>query len=257
MNLTDVILLATFALLGLALLISTASMVRRMVNIYIVQAYTLVGITFLTAVEVYQTGSAGPEYLLVGSVALLPLLLAFYIRPLLARATVTGDFSLLRIMDRRSYPEWIPEAEQAWLEHGKSRIGQFANILINLFLIVLAFFIAFQLVPPPSTSTAPRWVADQTTVAISLGLLLIGLLVMIVKSDIISQVMGLLVMEHGLFLAAIKAITNPALAVIFVISMFAYILITLFILAYLLPNLHKIVGSIEIDEINRTSTLKG
>lgn len=257
MNLADVILLATFALLGLALLISTAPMVRRMVNIYIVQAYTLMVITLLTSVEVSITGGTGSEYLPVGLLAILPLSLAVYIRPLLARATVTGEFSLLRILDRRSYPEWIPEAEQAWLEHGKSRIGSFANILINLFLVVLAFLIAFRLVPSTSNPGAPKWVADQTTVGISLGLLLIGLLVMIVKSDIISQVMGLLVMEHGLYLAAIKAITIPALAIIFIISMFAYILITLFILAYLLPNLHKIVGSIEIDEINRTSTLKG
>ena len=60
--------------------------------------------------------------------------------------------------------------------------------------------------------------------------------------------MGLLVMEHGLFLAAVKVIASPSVAIQFVISLFLYIIITLTILLFLLPELHRISGSIEVKD---------
>ena len=68
------------------------------------------------------------------------------------------------------------------------------------------------------------------------------------KQDIISQNMGLLVMEHGLFLAAIKFIAIPSVSFAFIVSLFLYIFITLTILVFLLPELHQESRSIQVTD---------
>jgi hypothetical protein len=60
--------------------------------------------------------------------------------------------------------------------------------------------------------------------------------------------MGLLIMEHGMFLAAIRLNTSSYVTVFFLIGLFLYIFITLTLLIFLLPDLHRISGTIEIDQ---------
>jgi hydrogenase-4 membrane subunit HyfE len=133
-------------------------------------------------------------------------------------------------------------------------VGRVANIFANSVWTFLAFFISFRLIPSGGDGAGFQQPIDPFSLTISLALLLIGLYTMIVKTDIISQVIGLLVIEHGMFLAAIKVITIPGLTIIFVVSMVTYIFITLLILGYLLPHLREAFNSIEIDKINQ---LKG
>lgn len=244
------ILLATYTLLGCALWSSFSSTLRQMISRYIYQAYTLAAITWLTALDLFARAKQPEILLLVGMMGVLPLILAHYIQPFLARATVPGSSSLLQVFDARVSIKWLRGAEQIWLQHGRTRISPGANIVANLGLTSFSLFIAFQLATPGQSGSA----IDPMSLAISLALLMIGLFSMIVKTDILSQVMGFLVMEQGMFLAAIKVITLPALTIIFVISMFAYILVTLFILGVLLPSLHSSVGSISIDQFTK---LKG
>ena len=71
------------------------------------------------------------------------------------------------------------------------------------------------------------------------------------KTDMISQIMGLLIMEHGMFLAAIRLIPMSLAIVAFVISLVLYIMVTLTILVILLPDLHRISDTIEIDQQKR------
>jgi hydrogenase-4 membrane subunit HyfE len=67
------------------------------------------------------------------------------------------------------------------------------------------------------------------------------------KRDIVAQVIGLLVMEHGLFLAAVR-VAPPALATLFVVSLFCYVLVTLTILLWILPALHRASRSIQLSK---------
>jgi hydrogenase-4 membrane subunit HyfE len=250
----NLILVPTFMLLILALVISFSTTVGRMVSVYILQSCMLALITVLTGLEIFihgRLGSAVP-YIFLG---LLPLSLALIIRPLLARATLLEHDSWYRdILNLQRRQNLIAKAEPIWLEHGRSRINVVLNIFINLTLAILSFFIAYKLTPGAINQSSGQSPIDSINFAISLGLLLSGLFVLIVKMDIISQIMGLLIMEHGLFLAAIKVVTIPTLALIFVISMFAYILITLLILVILLPALREEAQKIEVSEM---SELKG
>jgi hydrogenase-4 membrane subunit HyfE len=73
---------------------------------------------------------------------------------------------------------------------------------------------------------------------------------MISQRDLISQILGLLVMDHGLFLATVWVTTLPSLIPTFIISLFLYILITLVILMILLPELHAQSKTINVAEQN-------
>jgi hypothetical protein len=58
---------------------------------------------------------------------------------------------------------------------------------------------------------------------------------MITKEDIISQIVGLLVMEQGLFVAALRLLEVTALLVI--LALFFFAVITLVMLVSILPSL--------------------
>lgn len=251
--------LATMLLLLMAVIISSSSTLKNMVRVYVLQATMLAAITFLTAVEsAIEHGGLHRESVLVGALSALPCVLAFFIPKLLARATVTDTLRARNLLLRQHYRKWFAEAEPIWLSHGHARVSSVVNILINLGLTVFAFSIAFRLTESGQPKQAASLISPAS-MAVSLALLLVGLLVMIIKTDIISQIMGLLIMEHGLFLAAIAVVgaPAPALVVAFVFSMVAYIFITLLILVLLLPAVHAHAGSIEINSINGSSHLKG
>ncbi|MBK8050830.1 MAG: hypothetical protein IPK16_29235 [Anaerolineales bacterium] len=92
--------------------------------------------------------------------------------------------------------------------------------------------------------------------AVALALNLVGLFNMIIKQDIISQVIGLLIMDQGLYLAVVKIVKIPVPATYFVISLYFYTLITVFILLILLPKLRATAQSIDLTEIAHESDLK-
>ena len=80
---------------------------------------------------------------------------------------------------------------------------------------------------------------------------------MVIRHDIISQVIGLLVMDHGLYLAVVKIVAVPVPATFFVISLYFYTLITLVILLVLVPQMRRRTNTIDLDEIAHNSTLEG
>jgi hydrogenase-4 membrane subunit HyfE len=241
-GLSLVIGLLSFAMLLLAFSISIARTVRQMIPLYIYQTHVLALATVLTAVEPDPRGELAS--LGVGAFVLIPILLAVSIEPLLAQATVPEN---LPIWDRlrRLFPRDIRAATRAralpiWLEQRTSRRGEVLSLAFDLVLIVAAYAIAFSLVRDE--------ILKANSLAVSLALLLLGLSILNNKQDLITQIMGLLVMEHGLFLAAIQVIPIPSVAIVFIISLFLYIIITLTILVFLLPELHRISGSIEVED---------
>lgn len=230
-----------FFMLFMAIMVSTAPNVNRMIPLYQFQSGGLALVTLFTALQFI---SQNPLY---GMIVLVftgvPVLLLLIIEPLLVLASVPEDISagkrIRRLFDRRVLRDARQRAYPAWLTQRSTRLASLSTGVLDLFLMALAFLIAFSLV-------SDRFVAN--ILAISFSLLLLGLSVMRSKIDIISQVMGLLIMEHGMFLAAIRLISMSLAIVAFVISLFLYIMITLTILVILLPDLHRVSNTIEVDQ---------
>jgi|HubBroStandDraft_1064217.scaffolds.fasta_scaffold104241_2 hydrogenase-4 membrane subunit HyfE len=235
-------LVMSYLLVIIALWISATRTLTSMVRLYQAQALVLTVVVLITAFE------PGRRLLALGLVAILPFTLAVIVPPLLARATFdstssrspahgSGAVGLRGI--RAAQRQALDEAELTWLQHGGSRLPVSLSTAIDMFLIAVAVLVAYRLSGgAETTSVAP-------SLAVSIALLLQGLFTMINKNDIVSQIIGLLVVDQGLFLAAVR-VAPAALAVFFVLSLFLYVLVTLTILLWVLPGLHRTSASIEV-----------
>lgn len=232
----------SYLLVIIALWISATRTLTLMVRLYQAQALVLTTVVLITAFESQRT------MLALGLVAILPLTLAAIVPPLLARATVDATSTRLGAptSERTSLSSFsaaqrraLNEAKLIWLQHGGSRLPVSLSTAIDMFLIATAVLVAYRL----GGGSEPVRVAPN--LAVSLALLLQGLFTMINKNDIVSQIIGLLVVDQGLFLAAVR-VAPPALADLFVLSLFLYVLVTLTILVWVLPGLHRTSSSIEV-----------
>lgn len=242
--------LLALGMVVIALAISASATIAQMIRLYRVQAWVLAAIVILAPWQ------GIPANLLL---ALVPIFLAQTVRPLLGRASLgspaplpEGEVSRAPSLRRDLVAFWSSlrgsdrRAEPIWLQHGKSRLGPVVSTSLDLTLIVAAFVLAYLLAGPEARQV------DPVSLAVALALLLQGLFTMTNKRDIIAQIIGLLVAEHGLFLAAVKIRTaTSSTAHDFVISLFFYLIITLTILVWVLPGLHAASGSIEVDAQRR------
>jgi hydrogenase-4 membrane subunit HyfE len=234
--------LLSFSMVLMALGISTVKTVRHMIPLYKIQSYILAGVTLLTSVAHDESGRLVLRNVVI--FLILPIFLAISVEPLLAQATVPEDIPvLLRLRHLFLGPmrsETRQRAIPIWLEQHPFRLGEVASLTYSLIFVLIAYSAAFLL--------GGKHIGQQNNLAIPIALLLLGLFTMSNKQAIISQIMGLLVMEHGLFLAAVKVIPIPDVAIVFVISLFFYTIITLMILLFLLPELHNVTGSIQVED---------
>ena len=242
------LLLEQFAVLGsylliiIALVISAATTLKHMVRLYQAQAGALTIIVILTALEPNRNPTA------LGLLALLPATLALIVPYLLARASLGPGWrnrgAVRDAWHRRVTAQRLARAaaETIWLQKGKSRLPGSMSAVIDMSLIAIAVLVGYRLVHAVTPTLAP---AIVPSLAVSIALLLQGLFTMINKKDIIGQIIGLLVVEHGLFLAAVR-VAPPALAPLFVLSLFFYMLVTLTILLWILPQLYRLSHSLEV-----------
>ncbi len=235
-----------------ALGIVSVGAIQHMIRLYQAQSLILALLTLLIALE---PSMADPTTrLFLGAFAvLIPCLLAYIIEPLLAQATVPREqapwserlgHSFLRIFSRQYRQEsgqFVQKARAVWLEHGLSPRRQRSSAIISLALTATAYVIASHLIAEP---------ARARSLAVSTTLLMLGFFTMINQRDLISQILGLLVMDHGLFLATVWVTSLPSLIATFILSLFLYILITLVILMILLPELHAQSKTINVAEQN-------
>jgi hydrogenase-4 membrane subunit HyfE len=231
-----------------ALGIGSVASIQRMIWLYRLQSLILALLTVLVA---FSASSADPftRAVLLAFAVLIPGLLAYIIEPLLAQATVPSEIPWAERLwrpfrrafsrgQRDAVQTSIAEAMPVWLEHGLSPARQIISVTAGLILVLSAYAVASNLVPNDTTRAL--------SLAVALTLVLLGIFTMLNRQDLISQIMGLLVMDHGLFLAAVRVVTRPSLIPILVVSLFLYILITLVILVILLPELHAESATIEV-----------
>jgi len=243
--------LLVFAILFFAMLISTTSTIQRMVSYYRLQAVGLAVIVVLTV------ATAPPFNGALASIAALPIMMAFLVPPLLARATIVAPAARTTAPSRRvravlrDLSGAERSAQRVWLQYGRSRLLPTMTVAVDLLLTIFGFVVAYQLITRTPSAVQSHFTKNSpeiNSLAVGLSMLLIGIFTMINRRDIISQIIGLLVMEHGLFLVVVKVIVQPALTVAFVGSLFFYVLITLLILVWLLPELHRVSHSIDLDD---------
>lgn len=232
-------------LLFITMFITTTPIIDQMITYYRVQSGLVAVITSL-AVIFNPQGSVSIAIL----IAILPGSLALFIRPILARVTVQSPLADLFHPEKRSILQ--TNAKQVWLSHQTQSTRQpgWQQITAMLLLVSLSFLIASKIKSDnPDTSI-------QIGLAVSLALHLVGLYTMITRQDIISQIVGLLVMDHGIYLAVVKIVAIKEVG-IFVLGLYFYTLITLFILFFLLPTVREKTAGIDLSTITDSSKLKG
>lgn len=248
---TLIVILESF-LLGTAYLITTHRDVPDVIKAYSGQSFILAATGVLIAIAVMGDASRLAEFVIpILLIAVLPLFPGFFIEQILVRATVSEPGS----KEKHAFWKLISVSEEQkrlariiWLEQRHAVSGR-AGITV-FFLVVLAFAIVF-LTDLLHESEA------KIGVAVSLALHLIGLYNTFLRRDILSQVIGILTMDQGMYLAILKVVNIPAPAVLFVVALYFYTIITVIILFLILPRLRQEMKTLSLDDIAQDSTLEG
>lgn len=254
-------------LLLTALLITMDRSISHIIAIYQIQSLLLAIVTVLSVASQIPESQRISWIILL--IILLPLLLALVVRPLLARATILAHTRLTlskwlgyrlhlltsgRFGVRTEQVEQLSrDAEQEWLRPQDSFRVRGTYLLVFVAMLLAALLIASQI----EAGDNPESIAGRIGLLASLVLALSGLYNTVIKQDIISQVIGLLMMDHGLYLAVVKIVPIPFPASFFVIGLYFYTLITMFILVILLPGVREVAESIELAHVSERSELKG
>jgi hydrogenase-4 membrane subunit HyfE len=244
------------ALLVTAYLIATRKEIKSTIRAYRWQSLVMTITTGLTAYV--RLEDIQERYVLSFFIALLPFFLFLMIEPLLARATIdthrdieqnspkTGFFNMIK-NNFWATPEQRLLAERNWLKQKSHRSSMSGFAFILLFVLVWAI----------ASRVISHDIPKQLGLLVSLTLHLVGLYATMKSGDIITQVIGLLTMDHGLYLAVVKIVAIPVPANFLVLALYAYTLITILILVFIVPQVSHAISSIDLDEIASTSELKG
>lgn len=248
----EILALIEVAQLITTLLITTTPSIKLIIRYYRLQSFILAVIPLFTTLSktVMPQGISWVETgLSILFITLLPLLLGLFIKYFLERATIGLPINWKRL---RLTPSEKSHAERIWQERELPR-KVFKEFFVFGSLVALSAWISFQVI-----QTKPSFgVPEQIGLMVSLSLYLAGLYNTFVKGDIISQVIGLLTMDQGLILAAIKIVKFPSPAALFMVGLYFYTLITLVILLVMFPKVQSFAKSIELNEIANQSNLEG
>ncbi len=184
--------------------------------------------------------------LAIALIALLPIALVKFIDWIQARATIYDPkqgSSLRRLSDQERQL-----AHAVWLAQRHIVSGQagfhFLGLALMSFVIVFGGIIDVE-------------VGEKLGLSVSLTLHLVGLYNTVSRKDILTQVIGVLTMDHALYLAIVKIVNIPVPATLFVIALYFYTIITVLILFLVVPQLRHVMGAINLDEIKANSELEG
>lgn len=148
-----------------------------------------------------------------------------------------GYFWLARLLAKTVFKPFVQmyyRAKFYWMEYGRTRASSVWTLFACLLLIGLSYLTASRVEQIGSIDHTQPYAVG---LGASLSLVLIGLFAMINERDMPSQIVGLLTMENGLFLAAAVVIAGSLGAVTyFFFTMVAYFILTLVVLAVFVPR---------------------
>jgi hydrogenase-4 membrane subunit HyfE len=267
-NLQQILLPLEVGLLFTTLLITLEDSIATVIRLYRSQTGLLLIVVFLTTFirSIESAGGAsglgtaqpdpGRTVLLLGLIAVTPCFLFLFIDRMLKHATTSivkggplgrltpeEEALVLRIWsgsepeqrDADLYSEHRLASSDAEgvgsppLSRPRSRAG--LDLLFFGFLVILSFLVAFRIFPTSSTNQQ-----DAIGLAVPLTLHLAGLYNTVIRRDVLTLIIGLLIMDHGLYLAVVKIVAVPIPATFFVIALLLYTLITVVILTVMIPR---------------------
>jgi hydrogenase-4 membrane subunit HyfE len=247
MNPADLIL-AVFEifLLFTAFLITTHDAVKGAILYYRIQSFFLALVTGNAALIflLEQKNTPVSSFWLIPGVIVLPLALGLSIKWLLERATIQPSQNLFK---------QSLAAERAWLR----QISEVSPLTVSFFLGLIGLSTAVAFGGILKLESDRFDLSQRISLLVSISLFLAGLLNTAAKADIISQVIGLLTMDHGLYLAVVTIVRIPPLVWLFIVALYFYTAITISIIVVIIPKVRYETGSIHLDEIASGSDLEG
>jgi hydrogenase-4 component E len=111
-------------------------------------------------------------------------------------------------------------------------------------LVIFSYYVALPVMQLSALFT-------RNTIAVSLAVVLLGLLLMIVRRKAVSQVVGFMSMENGLFLAAVVATYGMPMVVELGIAFDVLVAAILFGIVFL--QIRASIDSLDVDRLNRLS----
>jgi len=245
------IALPELILLIIAYRVTTQRDVPNVIKAYSWQSYILGATGILTAIAALLNNKTefAESFIPIILIALLPFALGLSIEQVFARATVyEPGIKTKHVLWPLVSDEQKRLAHSIWLEQ-RHAVSTRAGIALAL-LIALAFAIVFLVGVGYGTPS-------QIGISVSLALHLIGLYNTFLRRDILSQVIGILTLDQGMYLAILKVVSIPAPAFLFVVALYFYTIITLIILFLILPRLRHEVNTLSLDAIAEQSKLEG
>lgn len=131
----------------------------------------------------------------------------------------------------------------------EENLGLFINPMLSLLFVVLLSYMAY-FFSKEIMGLSNK--VEMASFAISLSVILIGLFIMVFRMKALAQVIGLLIMENGLFLAAVVLCGNMPFFVD--IAIFFDIFVFALILGIFVYRIKELFTHIDIDKL---TTLKG
>lgn len=140
-----------------------------------------------------------------------------------------------------------------WMLHRQLRRLGFARqretvqrpVLASVIAVGLVLFSWWLVLPIIDTELT----FTRNIVAISLAVVLIGLLMMVTRAQAVAQVLGFMSMENGLFLAAVSATGGMPLVVELGVAFDVLVAMVLFGVFFL--RISESIDSLDVDQLNR------
>ena len=245
--------LLEFLILFVALFIVSTTTIGHIIGAYRLQT-AILGLLAIATLFRNWTHFTPFHFLSVDTLFILtllfwPVFLVFLIKRALMLATVSETKWRINLRDRMEIHRVWTEASFREGRPTMDRMG--ASMVFFLALLVFAFVVAFHF------TADSEIVSNQVGLGVAIALQFAGLFTMMTKREIISQVVGLFVMDHGMYLAMILLIEMPFPAADFLLALYLYTFITILLLFFILPNLRRIKGRIDLDVLSKDSKLKG
>lgn len=121
-------------------------------------------------------------------------------------------------------------------------------IMAALGLVIFSYWLVLPLVQAEMQFT-------RNIVAVSLAVVLIGLLMMVVRTQAVAQVLGFMSMENGLFLAAVSATAGMPLVVELGVAFDVLVAMVLFGVFFF--QIRESIDSLDVDRMNRLTERTG
>lgn len=122
------------------------------------------------------------------------------------------------------------------------------SIMAAVALVIFSYWLVLPMVQQELAFT-------RNIVAISLAVVLIGLLMMVVRQQAVIQVLGFMSMENGLFLAAVSATSGMPLVVELGVAF--DVLVAMILFGVFFFQIQESIESLDVDRLNRlTETLE-